>query len=259
MSWTKFLKFDSLFEIKHYVGHPGKKGQWNTTLEGRHGFLSMADGLSPIKNSVFDYTVLNPEEIIRGVYWIRIKGNGKCEHPSKHFDYIGMAASKGNYSIFQQGIFGRIFDHYRKILLLPERSKINKYLRERFPDQSRDSIVKEFSAQNFNNYNGLRDYFTSPISGESMIARNTPKPFVNLHKTFEDQFDTLQNIQQFFSNNVYLRYSEYKASTKEREIISKGEGLALREYYNTYGDYPYLNTRDETRGLEDFDVHGDLI
>ena len=253
MSWTKFEKFDSLFEIKHYVGHPGRKVKWNTTLEGRHGFLSMAHGLSPIKGGIFDYNALDRNKIIRGVYWIRIKGNEKCEHPSGHFDYIGMAASSGSYPKFQQGIYGRIFDHYRKIVQLPERSKISAYLEERFPNQSEDSIVENLSTQNFKNYNELRDYFTSPISNKSMITNDIPDPFVNLHQAFEDQFDTLQNIQNFFSNNVYLRYSPYKASKKEKEIISKGEGLALREYFHKYKAYPYLNSRDETSGLVGFD------
>ena len=123
-NWTEFKPFTDYFEIKHLVGYQGRRGLWKTTLEKKTGHLSQADGLFPVQGGAFDHNINVPV----GIYFIRIAG-GENHHRSGFFDYIGLStpSDKGR-SKFQKGIYSRIFEHYGKILGIPQRGDIGNYI-----------------------------------------------------------------------------------------------------------------------------------
>ena len=244
MAWTDFKPFSEHFQVKHYVGHAGRRGKWTTTLEGCTGYLSQSEGLFPIDGGLFDYRKLNRDNIPVGVYWIRIHSD------KKYYDYIGRSSAGGNYSKMQHGIFGRVADHYRKIIHLPDRGKIGKYIKEKSGLDTREECIERFKSARFDNYEELRNYFTDD-SGKSFIKRDIPEPFQKMHEKIQYSLQDIKSIKKFFEENVEFRY--HYIQTRSDKDIAKAEGLALREYFYRYGKkYPFLNTRDETRGLDGF-------
>ena len=253
--WTEFAPFSEYFEIDHYVGHSERRGVWQTTLEGTSGYLSKSEGLSPVKGGPFDYSD-KTREVPIGVYWIRINGGALCSHPSGYYDYIGRAAGlgKGKTPRFQQGIFVRIYDHYRKLLQLPERGKIGSYLKQIDKALTNsEQCQRRFSNQNFIDYADLRAFFFDAASDTNLIQKDIPKPWIEVFSQYERSLRALEDIRSFFSEQVHFRYHHLTKSPKNMtETIAKWEGLALREYFHRYGNYPFLNTQNEVRGLEGF-------
>ena len=132
--WSELKSFGDYCKINSYVDESKKgNGKWRITLEKRTGLLSMSSGLDPLKESVLNNYKYNIKDIPQGVYFIRIIGANKLQ-ASIFIDYIGRASvntdSKAN--ILQRGIYGRIVDHYRKIVGLPSRSEIDNYIKSRY-------------------------------------------------------------------------------------------------------------------------------
>ena len=252
--WTEFRPFTDYFEVKSYVGFAGRNRKWQTSLEGVKGSLSQSEGLFPLPEGPFDYKTLHEDAIPSGVYWIRVMGDRRCKHPSKHFDYIGLAAGQESGTKFQRGIFNRIFDHYRKIVMLPARGKIDKYLAELYPKLAKEQRQQKFIRSKFSDYRDLRAFFVDQATNESLIERDSPEPWVELFHIFEKELATTADINKFFSRQVRFRYNSFSSGTSaaREQQIGKAEGLALQEYFHRYGDYPFLNTRSEVRSLDNF-------
>lgn len=185
-----------------------------------------------------------------GVYWIRVLKDGIKKDNNQHFDYIGKSAASGKYATFQRGIFGRVYDHYRKLVHLPARGKIDTYIKLKYPTLTDKERIDHFSGQAFEDYDALRDYFSILEKG-SLISTHTPDPWVECYSYAANRLRTYDEIVEFFSTKVLFRFN-YITNRSDQEI-AKAEGLALREYYYRYGKrYPRLNSRDEAKGLDGF-------
>ena len=268
MSWTNWYKFDELFQINHFVGHSGRSGKLKTELEGKFDFLSQAEGLKPAAGGDFDYQKLARNEIPIGIYHIRIDARG-FDSKFHYYDYIGKAAGLGSDSKFQLGIFGRVYDHYRKLTSLPSRGNIKKTIKALYgPDWNDDEVIKFFSKQSFRDYEELREFFKPKKKLESSLQSTTVN-WDRAFSIFKNDLRTHASIQTFFNERVQLRYLQYspkrlvvagdgqideKKLRSAAEEISKWEGLALCEYQHLQTELHYLiNSRDETRsGLSGF-------
>ena len=235
--WTDLVPFTNHFEIRHYVGYAGAKRDWNTTLEGKSGHLSQAEGLWPVVGGKFDFTDIDVSKIPVGIYFIRIEG-GEGRHPSRFFDYIGLAnpQKKGK---FQVGIFQRAYEHYRKIVGIPHREKIGKYISKGYPELQRSEQVEKFKNQNFKNYEELRKFFND-CDKEGHI-KDIPKNFRDITEKFRDQLTTFESIKEFFATKVGFSYNIYSGANAKTHI-ENGEGVAILTYKNKYGEIPYLNS-----------------
>ncbi len=256
VGWKEWRPFTEYFQINPYVGHPGKPTQWKTTLEGTFGDLSQDHGLAPLPETALDFkTVTAP---LKGVYFIRIHGVENCKHPSGFYDYIGLSSAKGTSQ--QAGIYGRVADHYRKIVGLPGRGDIKKLIWDRHrPDLrgNREDTHEYFKDQKFENYESLREFFnkgakTSDSSGDGNWSA-LPEEVMN-------KLTTLVSIREFFQKNVRFSYNAYTPSKKSgsgndrvQEEVAKAEGLALAAYIEGHGEIPFLNVRNELASLEGLD------
>lgn len=252
--WSEFRPYSNYCTINHYVGHEGKTGNkknWRTTLENKFGFLSMCDGCIASDNSVLNNYTYNTEDIPQGVYFLRIIGS-KEFHTSNCFDYIGRSSTNpgAQAAIFQRGIFGRIFDHYRKIVGLPARGSIDKYLKIGYPELTKEERILKLANQDFNDYEELRQFFKG--CSNTTYKKDSTKNFLKVTNLFKHQLKTLDSIKDFFNQKVFLSLNIY--SGKEYiPNISKGEGLALQAYKNKFGDYPFLNEQNEVVAIKNFD------
>ena len=127
--WTKFKPFTEYIDIRRYTGYEGRSGEWMTRLErNKLENFSMAEGLKPQPGSLLD---LSNDVSACGLYFIRVNDESavKCTN-SGCYDYIGMAAGERSQARFQRGIFGRVFDHYRKFCCLPDRGSFNTLIQK---------------------------------------------------------------------------------------------------------------------------------
>ena len=120
MSWTKFKPFTDFIDIQRYTGHEGRPGEWMTRLERDDlEHFSKAEGVKPKSQSLLDWCFNNVSPC--GLYFIRVKDESAVKlTKSGFYDYIGMASGEQSVAAFQRGIFGRLFDHYRKLVNLPD-------------------------------------------------------------------------------------------------------------------------------------------
>ena len=152
-------------------------------------------------------------------------------------------------AIFQRGIFGRIFDHYRKIVGLPARKSIDKYIEQEYPGLIKEKRILKFADQKFDDYEELRQFFKK--CSNTIYEKDTTKRFLKVTNFFKDELKTIYSIKEFFNQRVFLSFNIY--SGKEYiPNISKGEGLALQEYKNKFGEYPFLNEQNEVVSIKDF-------
>ncbi|MEC8694411.1 MAG: hypothetical protein VXX88_04505, partial [Pseudomonadota bacterium] len=224
--------------------------------EGTFGDLSQDHGLAPLPDTALDFkTVTAPP---RGVYFIRIHGVENCKHSSGFYDYIGLSSAEGTGQ--QAGIYGRVADHYRKIVGLPGRGDIKKVIWDRHRPDLREKLEdthKYFKDQKFENYASLREFFnkgakTSDSSGDGNWSA-LPEEVLN-------KLTTLASIRKFFEKNVRFSYNAYTPSKKSgsgndrvQEEVAKAEGLALAAYIKGHGKIPFLNVRNELASLEGLD------
>lgn len=290
MSWTEFKPFIDFVDIRPFTGYEGRPGVWKTILEGTKEAkcFSQAEGCWPLSGGEFDFQRTNPDgeylEVTCGVYFIRIKDDSakaNAETPSGYYDYIGLSANfKKN--DFQSGIFGRLFDHYRKLVCLPSRNNFFKLIAKyqlgvdlnNLSKEERDEYyllaVKNLEEQNFQNYDALRKYFGASHIGKDMDLYGTTK---NFHKVFKEcrknnDLNCNKGIKEFFKKNVNIAYYKYNFSGDSKftlrngrpqinekwldfvKFISKAEGVALATYKKENGKLPFLNDRDEIKEVD---------
>ena len=259
MSWTEFKPFTDWVGIKPFTGHPGRRGVWVTSLEQNESdHFSQAEGCFPISGELLDYNTLS--DISCGLYFIRVKGaNGISK--SGYFDYIGMATGK-NAPEFQQGIFGRVYQHYRKLICLPDRQKFNHLIQKYHlgSNGKKEQAVELLKAQEFNDYAELREFFHAPhiaINPSSVNEYGTTTKFQQCFEicSMKNDINSISGIQKFFKSQVELSIFVVKGkakndSAKYIEKVAKGEGIALAVYKKEFGEMPYLNKRDDLIGFD---------
>ena len=285
---TKFKAFTDYIEIKNFTGHEGRKGVFQTKLNSSElEYFSQAEGCFPVRNGLLDYKRKEHPEITCGIYMIRIEdesaGKGKTKTESGFYDYIGLTANDKQRD-FQSGIFGRLFTHYRKLVCLPSRGNfgtlIKKYhlgidlLAEKSEDEEKkqdndNKAIQHLKGKKFSDLADLRKYFKSPHlpsgAGIKEYCEDLNPKFINVFKQCRksNNLDTIKGVNKFFSTKVKVSFIPvYRGDIKEqkfREKIAKGEGVALASYKARYGEFPFLNTRDEVGDFDTFPLDGDDV
>ncbi len=270
--WIKFKPFTEYIDIRRYTGYEGRPGDWKTALESNKSeYFSMAEGCIPQPGSLLDWNN-NDDATPCGLYFIRIKDDSALHlTKSGYFDYIGMASGEQTQSQFQRGIFGRLFDHYRKLCCLPERGSFNKLIQKyRFGLEDEDKqlanrprAIRLLEEQTFENIDQLRIFFASPhlknndegnsIRAASIGEYGITENFLNVFKQCREtnNLNTFAGIQEFFRNKVELSFFIVpgRRGPKFPQKVAKGEGLALATYIQKYGGTPFLNDRNEVQGF----------
>tara|TARA_B100000035_G_scaffold149693_1_gene127564 strand:+ start:2649 stop:3485 length:837 start_codon:yes stop_codon:yes gene_type:complete len=270
MSWTKFKPFTDFIDIQRYTGYEGRPGEWMTRLERDDlEHFSQAEGVKPKSQSLLDWCSNNVSPC--GLYFIRVKDESAVKlTKSGFYDYIGMASGEQSGAAFQRGIFGRLFDHYRKLVNLPERGKFNTLIQKyqlgiEDSDHQRENkpvAIKLLKDQHFYNIEQLRIFFASPHlksneDGKPRLAASwteygTTEYFLHVFKQCRESnnLDTLAGIQNFFRDKVELSFFIVNGrGPRFTQKVAKGEGLALATYIQEYGETPYLNKSDEVQGF----------
>tara|TARA_Y100000748_G_scaffold200832_1_gene168246 strand:- start:881 stop:1813 length:933 start_codon:yes stop_codon:yes gene_type:complete len=238
MSWTKFRPFTDYVDIKDFTGHSGNDRDWRAELAPLDlVHFSKAEGCCPVSGEVFDYKRKDdskePCKITCGVYFIRVddkSAKDNKETPSGYYDYIGLSANfKKN--DFQSGIFGRLFDHYRKLVCLPSRgnfgelitkyqlgvdlSDLNKKERKKIISQKYKTLaIQDLEKQHFRNYDELREYFGASHIENDINLYGTTEYF---HKVFQEcrkrnDLNSIGGINKFFTENVSIAFYEHNFS-----------------------------------------------
>ena len=253
MSWNKFRPFTDYIEIKPFTGHPGNPGEWQAKLAPSDLMhFSQAEGCFPVSGGVFDYKRKDeskePCNITCGVYFIRVDDESAKkneETPSGYYDYIGLSANfkKNN---FQSGIFGRLFDHYRKLVCLPARGNfaelITKYQlgedlshltttqkEQEIREKYKPLAIKHLKDKQFKDYDELRDYFGASHIENDINLYGTTEYF---HKVFQEcrkrnNLNSIDGINKFFKEKVSLAFYEYNFSGNSQFKLNADGTLKL--------------------------------
>ena len=268
--WTKFKPFTDFIDIRRYTGYQLSRRDWRTRLERNElEYFSNAEGVIPRPGSLLDWNIDNASPC--GLYFIRIKDESAANSTkSGYYDYIGMAAGEQTQSPFQRGIFGRLFDHYRKLCNLPARGKFNTLIQKyqlgiednTLQRTNKPEALKLLEAQYFDNIEQLRIFFASPhlkdneegqpSQAASTSEYGTTNNFLHVFKQCRqtNNLNTFEGIQEFFRNRVELSFFRVDGRGPQfTQKVSKGEGLALATYIQKYGETPFLNANDEVQGF----------
>ena len=300
MSWSEFRPFTDYIDIKHFTGYSGGgKNIWKTKLQEEVNkepdllSFSQAEGCTPVKGGVLDYRKDNSSvewpEITCGIYFIRIDDESAKhneETPSGYYDYIGLS-SNFTKKKFQSGIYGRLFDHYRKLVCLPKRGNFGELIiRNHFKDINLSNLntdqktallkkhqpkaIEHLQKQSFEDYQKLRDYFGGDDIGNNLDLYGTTEYFFKVFKACNETNDlnTINGIKHFFKEKVHLSFYKHTFGGEDQfrskgnnpqineswkkfvEFIAKGEGVALAAYKKINGKLPYLNKRDVIKNLD---------
>ena len=271
MPWEKFKPFTDYIDIQRYTGYQGRAGEWMTRLERDDlEYFSQAEGVKPKSQSLLDWSSHN-EVSPCGLYFIRVKDESAVKlTESGYYDYIGMASGEQSGAPFQRGIFGRLFDHYRKLVNLPDRGKFNTLIQKyhlgiedsNLQRENKPAAIKLLKNQNFHNIEQLRIFFASPHlksneEGKPRLAASwneygTTEYFLHVFNQCRESnnLDTIAGIQDFFRDKVEVSFFIVGGrGAKFTQKVAKGEGLALATYMQKYGETPFLNKSDEVQGF----------
>lgn len=96
----------------------------------------------------------------------------------------------------------------------------------------------------------LREHLIK-IAGTTSIHHVTPtRKFSSLNAELRTKFHLNPNTSEFFDDHVELAFIKVDRTAAEYEQhVSKIEGMALAKYREMVGEFPRLNSTDETRGL----------
>ena len=96
----------------------------------------------------------------------------------------------------------------------------------------------------------LREHLIK-IAGTTSIHHVTPtRKFSSLNAELRTDFHLNPNTSGFFDDHVELAFIKVDRTAAEYEQhVSKIEGMALAKYREMVGEFPRLNSTDETRGL----------
>ena len=102
--------------------------------------------------------------------------------------------------------------------------------------------------------NRLKEHF-SKIAGTTELADfEDPKKFKEMRKDIKKKYNIITWKPEFFDNHIEIALVKIdRNKTYHKEKINKIEGLALATYKRLNGNFPNLNDKNETVGLEGFD------
>ena len=128
---------------------------------------------------------------------------------------ITLACQPISKKAFQSGIYGRLSDHYRKLVCLPSRDNFgeliikyqlgidlsdNKEEREKQIKKHRPSAIQHLKDQHFKNYDELREYFGAPyIDKDGPGLFGTTEYFYKAFKVLRKSNDlnSIEGINEF--------------------------------------------------------------
>jgi hypothetical protein len=103
----------------------------------------------------------------------------------------------------------------------------------------------------------LREHFIKLAGTASIHHVSQTENFKNVAEKLKIDLPLNPNSAEFFDKHVRLAFIKVSAEAKKnKEHVSKIEGMALAKYYDIQGYFPNLNSTDETKGLAGFE---DLI
>ena len=221
LKWSSWLDFSQLYEYYGLVDDTGGPNQSGKTLSylGKTGRPHQDDGFrlrSNPKPSTGNWLDLNVSLDDKPCP-LKIGDLGcywlRIEVPNKIlFDYIGQSAEKKS---GHWGIPKRLTEHFRKLCSIPDTSNLS------WADIRGVSPTKRFSD-------------ASKLIKELGVGDPTdPK-------------------SEFFNKYVKLKLLIVPDTTHSAKTIHRIEGMAISAYKQKYGDFPHLNDRDETIGLDGF-------
>jgi len=221
LRWSDWLNFSQLYEYYGLVDDTGGPNQSRKILNylGKTGRPHQDDGFrlrsnqKPATGSQLDLAVSLQDQPCP----LKIGDLGcywlRIEVPNKIiFDYIGQSAEKKS---GHWGIPQRLTDHFRKLCCIPDTSNLS------WDDIRGVSPTKKFSEA------------SKLIKGLGLGDLTDPK-------------------SEFFNKYVKLKLLIVPDTTNSAKTIHRIEGMAIAAYKQKYGDFPHLNDRDETIGLDGF-------
>jgi hypothetical protein len=280
--WSKWYSFEELYTFNG-LSDRKSRSEFEVTLEGIEGRIAQANGFMQEKGTpIFIKRTFKEDrgEIPCGVYMLRIGGRlpeGDEKPPSGYYDYIGLAKGIMNPGI-QRGFQERMFAHFRKLIHIPDRDAVQDALIAAYPDKDENQRMELLKGPH-RNYDEFRDVFQGNYRNE--------EAFVTFFKNNKEHFSSTQDIKAFFKKHVRIRFNIFRRtlmkdgkripyfnlkelkkeilkgceeSLEKYEIyrdyediysgkIVKAEGVCLQAYYTKFGDYPFLNQRNELTGV----------
>jgi len=221
LKWSDWLQFSQLYEYYGLVDDTDGPNQSRKILSylGKTGRPHQDDGFrlrsnqKPATGSQLDLVVSLQDQPCP----LKVGDLGcywlRIEVPNKiKLDYIGQSAEKKS---GHWGIPQRLTDHFRKLCSIPDTSNLS------WDDIRGVSPTKKFSQA------------SKLIKGLGLGDLTDPK-------------------SQFFNNYVKLKLLIVPDTANAAKTIHRIEGMAIAAYKQKYGEFPYLNDRDETIGLDGF-------
>lgn len=99
----------------------------------------------------------------------------------------------------------------------------------------------------------LLDHLIKIAGTEDANFNSSTSKFSQMHMDLRLELNIDPNSANFFNDHVKFAFVKVDRSSAEyREHVSKIEGMALAFYKEKLGDFPNLNTTNETKGLDGF-------
>jgi len=97
----------------------------------------------------------------------------------------------------------------------------------------------------------LREHFIKIAGTTSIHHVSSTKNFAALNAELKTNFHLNPNTPEFFDQHIELAFIKVDRTAVEYEQhVAKIEGMALAKYREMLGEFPKLNSTDETRGLQ---------
>ena len=220
-NWSKWYKFSELYEYYGPIINSGKinKIRKMFSYNNTEGNLHEDDGFRLRSKEKFSYDKIPlkvsledlPCPLRNTVVWGCYWLRIKPNNQTKiNYNYIGQSTDSAN------GLRKRLTSHFREICDLPSDPNIN------------------IEWKDIRGLNKPRDKFK--------LASETIRKYWGNHS---------DPNKLFFDESVSIKFIEVNKRKPEDAIkeVHRIEGMALAAYKNLYGEFPNLNDRNETRGL----------
>lgn len=97
----------------------------------------------------------------------------------------------------------------------------------------------------------LREHMIKIAGTDEIHHVSQTKNFSSLNSKLKVDFKIDPNTPEFFDNHLELAFVKVDpAAVNYKEHVSKIEGMALAKYREVFGEFPKLNSTNETRGLD---------
>jgi hypothetical protein len=97
----------------------------------------------------------------------------------------------------------------------------------------------------------LLDHLIKIAGTEEANFNSSTGKFSQMQKDIKSKLNLDPNSATFFNNHVKFAFVKVDRSSEQyKEHVSKIEGMALAFYKEKLGDFPNLNTTNETKGLD---------